>query len=347
MIEFSGWLMPVSYSGILQEHRCVRNHVGIFDISHMGVFTVKGTKSESWLNSMLTNDVRSMALGEGQYTLLLNERAGVIDDMLIYRLEDQQFMMVVNAARKHMDWEWMQQHLTREVTVDDLSNQLAALAIQGPKSSELIEKVFPHQSILPRRHKLFHWEESTPPLWIARTGYTGEDGFELFFPTEHAADLWQQFIKKADPLQGGPAGLGARDTLRLEACLPLNGNDLSPEITPLEAGLRPFINFDKPEKFIGRGVLREQLEQGIPRKSMALKMINASPPPRKGYPVFLQSRDIGIVTSGASSPTLGCGIALALIQSEYAQSDLDVEVEIRNKRYPARLTKKPLYRRPT
>jgi len=251
MIPFSGWQMPVQYSGIIQEHQAVRQSVGMFDISHMGVFTITGTKSESWLNTMLTNDIRGTAAGEGQYTLMLNEKGGVIDDLLAYRIGDQKFMLVVNAAKMKEDWDWLADHITTDVELSNTGESLAALAIQGPKATELIEKVFPQQSILPRRNKVFFWEESDPPLWISRTGYTGEDGFELFFDTDAAEDVWDRCIKRMEALDGLPAGLGARDTLRLEAGLPLNGNDLSPKITPMEAGLRPFVNFDKPEKFIG------------------------------------------------------------------------------------------------
>ncbi|MEM1157954.1 MAG: glycine cleavage system aminomethyltransferase GcvT [Verrucomicrobiota bacterium] len=345
MIPFSGWEMPVQYSGIIQEHQAVRRTVGMFDISHMGVLTVTGTKSESWLNTMLTNDIRGTAVGEGQYTLMLNEKGGVIDDLLAYRTGEQKFMLVVNAARLEEDWAWLQEHLAAGVDLANTSEDLAALAIQGPKASELIEKVFPQQSILPRRHKIFFWEESEPPLWISRTGYTGEDGFELFFAAEEATGLWDRFLKRMEALDGLPSGLGARDTLRLEAGLPLNGNDLSAEITPLEAGLKPFVNFDKPEKFIGSSVLREQLESGVPRKAMAFLMQGKAPPPRVGYEIFVENEKIGVVTSGAITPTIACGNGLAIVDIAFAEPDQDVEVEIRGKRYPGRLARKPLYRR--
>jgi aminomethyltransferase len=345
MIPFSGWLMPVQYKGIIQEHEAVRRNVGIFDISHMGIFTVTGAKSESWLNSMLTNDVRSAAVGEGQYTLLLNEKGGVIDDLLVYRLEDQKFLLVVNAAKMKENWEWLNEHLTPGVDLANTGEDLAAFAIQGPKSTELIEKVFPQQSILPRRNKIFFWEESNPPVWISRTGYTGEDGFEIFFAAEYATELWERFLKRMEALEGQPAGLGARDTLRLEAGLPLNGNDLTPEITPIEAGLRPFVNFDKPEKFIGSSVLRSQLESGTERKAIAFVMEGKTPPPRAGYEIFVGDEKVGTVTSGAITPTIASGNGLALIKTSIAIPDQTIEVEIRGKRYPGHLAKKPLYRR--
>ncbi|MEM6884086.1 MAG: glycine cleavage system aminomethyltransferase GcvT [Verrucomicrobiota bacterium] len=345
MIPFSGWQMPVQYSGIIQEHLAVRQTVGMFDISHMGVFTVTGTKSESWLNTMLTNDIRGTAVGEGQYTLMLNEKGGVIDDLLAYRIEDQQFMLVVNAAKMQEGWDWLEAHLSSGVELINTGEDFAALAIQGPKSSELIEKVFPQQSILPRRNKVFFWEESDPPLWISRTGYTGEDGFELFFEAAAAEEVWDRFLNRMEALDGFPTGLGARDTLRLEAGLPLNGNDLSPEITPLEAGLKTFVNFDKPEKFIGSSVLRDQLESGVQRKAMAFKMKGKTPPPRAGYEIFVKDDKIGLVTSGAITPTLACGNGLALIDIAHAEPEQAIEVEIRGKRYPGHLAKKPLYRR--
>jgi len=345
MIPFSGWQMPVQYSGIIQEHQAVRQSVGMFDISHMGVFTITGTKSESWLNTMLTNDIRGTAVGEGQYTLMLNEKGGVIDDLLAYRIGDQKFMLVVNAAKMKEDWDWLADHITTDVELSNTGESLAALAIQGPKATELIEKVFPQQSILPRRNKVFFWEESDPPLWISRTGYTGEDGFELFFDTDAAEDVWDRCIKRMEALDGLPAGLGARDTLRLEAGLPLNGNDLSPKITPMEAGLRPFVNFDKPEKFIGSNILREQLESGVQRKAIAFVMEGKTPPPRSGYEIFVKDELIGSVTSGAITPTLACGNGLAIVDTSFAKPDQLIEVEIRGKRYPGRLAPKPLYRR--
>lgn len=339
--------MPVQYSGIIQEHLAVRNTVGMFDISHMGIIHVTGAKSESWLNTMLTNDVRATAVGEGQYTLMLNEKGGVIDDLLVYRIEEQRFMMVVNAAKMKEDWQWLKDHLSAAVDITNTGESLAALAIQGPKAAELIEKVFPQQSILPRRNKVSFWEESNPPLWISRTGYTGEDGFEIFFDAHAAEDVWNRCLKRMEALDGLPTGLGARDTLRLEAGLPLNGNDLSPEITPLEAGLKPFINFDKPEKFIGSNILREQMESGVKRKAIAFIMEGKTPPPRAKYEVFIKGVDqaVGTVTSGAITPTLACGNGLALLDASIAKPDQAIEVEIRGKRYPGRLAKKPLYRR--
>lgn len=345
LISFSGWTMPVQYTGIIPEHQAVRQRVGLFDISHMGPVFVRGTKAESWLNTMLTNDIRSTTIGEGQYTLMLNEKGGVIDDLLVYRLEDQEFLLILNAAKTDEDLQWMEEHLSSGVELEEAGDRMAALAIQGPKSTELIEKLFPQQSILPRRNKIFFWEESTPPLWISRTGYTGEDGFELFFPVEAAPSLWKAGLKKMEPLEGLPCGLGARDTLRLEACLPLNGNDLSPEITPLEAGLRPFVSFDKPEKFIGRGILRDQAESGLEQKSVAFTMDLKGPPPRSGYKVLSGDQQVGKVTSGCQSPTLNQGIGMALISSSLVEPGTSVEIEIRGKRYPATITKKPLYRR--
>ncbi|MEM6820887.1 MAG: glycine cleavage system aminomethyltransferase GcvT [Verrucomicrobiota bacterium] len=347
MVPFSGWEMPLHYQGIIPEHKAVRESVGVFDISHMGVFEVSGTKSESWINALLTNDIRSAAVGEGQYTLMLNENGGVIDDLIIYRVEDQRFLMVVNAAKTQEDWDWLVEHKNEAVELSNIGGNMAALAIQGPKSRALIEKAFPQQSILPTRNKIFFWDESIPPLWISRTGYTGEDGFELFFMEEHSQDLWDLVLKRMEPLGGLPAGLGSRDTLRLEACLPLNGNDLAPDISPLEAGLSRFVSFDKPEKFIGSSILREQLESGKQRMLMPFVISEKCPPPRKDYELFVKGhgKPIGKATSGALSPTLGKGIGLALVQNTFAKPDQAIEIEIRGKRYKGHLTKKPLYRK--
>ncbi|MGF1677865.1 MAG: glycine cleavage system aminomethyltransferase GcvT [Candidatus Methylacidiphilales bacterium] len=345
MISFSGWLMPVYYQGIQAEHHAVRKHVGVFDISHMGIFTVTGAKAESGLNTLLTNDVRTIAIGEGQYTLMLNERGGVIDDLILYRLTEQKFMLVVNASQSSKDWSWLQEHLPQGVAMENIGESMAALAVQGPLSEHLIEKVFPQQSILPRRNRITYWEESNPPLWIARTGYTGEDGFELFFTAEAATQVWDMLMKRLPALDGLPAGLGARDTLRLEAGLPLNGNDLSPEINPLEAGLRSFVSFDKPEKFIGSHVLRKTLEQGVERKLMAFVMDGKTPPPRHDYELQIDGKVVGKVTSGAITPTLDQGIGLALVPTSVAQPEQSFTMDIRGKSYSGRLKKKPLYKR--
>lgn len=348
MVEFGGWSMPVQYSSILEEHAAVRNAVGLFDISHMGQVFVSGTASEAWLNTLLTNDVRQLSPGEGQYTLMLNESAGVVDDLLVFRIDDQNFLLVVNASRAERDLKWMKKWLNNgNPTLEYDPEHRAALALQGPRAVQVIEKVFPDVFHAPKRNEIEIWDFQKNPVLVSRTGYTGEDGFELFFDAGIAEELWTRILKEGKGLGCVPAGLGARDSLRLEACLPLYGHELDETISPLEAGLSPFISFDKPEKFIGRELLREQREKGPARKLVAFEITGPGAPPRADYPVWKNGRIIGKVTSGGLSPTFRKGIGLALI--EYAEGTIGntLEIEIRGNKLPAIIVKRPIYRKPS
>jgi aminomethyltransferase len=343
MVEFGGWLMPVQYTGIIQEHHAVRQKAGLFDISHMGEVWVSGPRAEAWLNQLLCNDVRKLQPGQGQYSLMLFESGGVLDDLIIYRTEAEQFLLIINASMIDEDFLWMQKHATPGVTLVNESSHQAALALQGPESVAVLQQAFPESSPLPERNQIHHRTWQGISLWIARTGYTGEDGFELVFPASHAETVWNHLLQSG----AVPVGLGARDTLRLEACLPLNGHELGPDITPLEAGLGVFVAWDKPIPFLGQAALAKQKADGLKRKSAPFLVTGTSAPPRAHYPIFAGTESVGEVTSGSASPTLGTGIGLALLTAEYAKPGTQLELEIRGKRVPIEIQRKPLYRRTT
>ncbi len=263
MVPFSGWLMPVQYTGIVEEHQAVRNSVGIFDISHMGQFIVDGAGAREWLNTMLTNNINKLDVGTGQYSFLLNERGGIIDDLIVYRIGDQTFLLVVNAARTEADFAWLQKHLpavaaavsgANTVQIDNRSANFGGVAIQGPRVVELFRAVFGEGVQPPSRNEIVDVPFDATTVSVARTGYTGEDGIEVFFAATDAVKLWNAALEKGKPFGIKPCGLGARDTLRLEMCYPLNGSDLSPERNPIEAGLGFFVDLAKPN-FIGRDAL--------------------------------------------------------------------------------------------
>lgn len=344
MVDFGGWLMPVQYSGIIQEHQAVRSALGVFDISHMGELCVSGPGAKAWLNGMLTNNVERLSVGEGQYTFLLNEAGGVIDDLLIYRTADEEYFLVVNASKVEEDVAWLQKHLPAGdgVTFQDKSAETAALAIQGPQSAAFYAKLAGGAELPPRNGIAPVTIDGVEAL-ICRTGYTGEDGFELFFPATAAAQLWTTSLEKGAEHGIKPCGLGARDTLRLEMCYPLNGNDLSPTRTPLEAGLGFFVDLEKPE-FIGRSALKGQREAGLTERLIAFKMRDKCPPPRSHYPVVKEGVVIGETTSGSLSPSLSTGIGMAYLPVEHAKVGQEIEIDIRGRRFVATIEKKPLYR---
>jgi aminomethyltransferase len=346
MIDFGGWWMPVQYHGILEEHRAVRSHAGLFDISHMGEIFVTGSEAEAWLNRLLTNDVAHLGNGQGQYTLLLNERGGVIDDLLCYRLEQNHYLLLVNASKIEEDFLWLQSHATAAVQVNNQSELWAGLALQGPNAEAVLKALLGPSVLLPARNQIATLGIPNGPILLARTGYTGEDGFEWFCPAQTAPIWWDKLLEAGRPLGLVPCGLGARDTLRLEAGFTLNGSDLSPEHTPLEAGLSAFVKLDKGD-FIGRTALAAQRDAGLARRLVALVLEGKTPPPRPHYSIFSAGALVGETCSGSLSPTLGQGIAMAYLPSALCAPGTRVELEIRGRRFPALVSKRPLYRRPT
>ena len=358
MVPFGGWLMPVQYTSIIEEHQAVRNNVGVFDISHMGQFIVDGARcGGDWLNSMLTNNVDKLDVGMGQYTFLLNDRGGIIDDLIVYRIDEQKYLLVVNAARADEDFAWLQNHLRRAPqiaqrrtgdrasTLSSRSADFGAVAIQGPRTMALFHALFGKDIELPARNHIVDVPFDTTSVSVARTGYTGEDGIEVFFPANDAVKFWSAALERGKPLGIKPCGLGARDTLRLEMCYPLNGSDLSPERNPIEAGLGFFVDLAKPD-FVGRDALVKTKEFGPREKLVPFRMKEKGPPPRPHYAVFRNGERIGEVTSGTLSPSLNWGIGMAYVSSAHAKIGAEIDIEIRAQKFPATVEKKPLYRKP-
>ena len=335
MVDFAGWEMPVQYSGILAEHKAVREGVGVFDISHMGEFFVSGPGSTAWLDSLLTNSVASLSDGEAQYSLMLNERGGVIDDLIVYRLGSESYLLVVNASMIDEDAAWMNARLADGVKFENRSAGLAALAVQGPEAGGVFQKLF--QCGMPAgRNRVLQFGGD----FVVTTGYTGEAGFEWIMPAAEAASAWQRTLDAG----ATPCGLGARDTLRLEMCYPLNGSDLSPDRTPLQAGLGFFVDLEKAD-FVGKAALAEQKLAGLPSRLCALRVTEKAPPIRPHYPVWVDGKPVSETTSGALSPSLGDGIALAYLPVEFSKPGQEIEIEVRGRRFRACVRKKPLYQK--
>ena len=336
-VNFGGWEMPVQFTSILDEHRAVRTSCGVFDISHMGEVFVSGPESLDWLQHMLANDLSKCAPGTSQYTFLLNERGGVIDDLIVYRLGEREFLLLVNAAKVAEDTAWLEKHRREGVVIDNRSDRMGGLAVQGPRSPDVFRSLF--GGAMPARNTFVRLPRGGGEIIAAGTGYTGEAGFEMFFPDDLAAELWQATLAAG----AVPCGLGARDTLRLEMCYPLNGSDLSPDRTPLEAGLGIFVALDKPD-FIGKQALAAQKAAGVPSRLAALRMTEKSPPPRPHYPVLAGGARVGETTSGALSPSLGEGIAMAYLPPEMSKPGQAVQIDIRGRPFAAVVEKKPFYR---
>ncbi len=346
VIPFAGWEMPVQYTGIVQEHHAVRKAAGVFDISHMGQFIVSGRDALSFLNRALTNDVAKLEIGQGQYSLLLNAAGGVIDDLILYRSSAKEFFLVVNASMITEDWAQFQSLLTEEdeVQMANLSDVTAGLAIQGPKSRAVFDRVFGTAATFPDHNTLLVSAEEAGFMWLCGTGYTGEEGFEFFMPAATSAAWFDKFVAAVREEGGQPCGLGARDTLRLEMGYPLNGNDLFPDKTPLQAGLGFFVAMDKGD-FVGKDALAAQKAEGLPSKLAAFKMIGTAPPPRPHYPIAFNGEIVSEVASGTQSPSLSTGIGMAYLPLEATKIGTPIEVEIRGRRFPAEVVKKPFYRR--
>jgi len=344
IVPFGGWLMPVQYSGIVDEHQAVRNAVGIFDISHMGQFVVSGKGGHDWLNTMLTNNVTKLDVGQGQYTFLLNDDGGVIDDLIVYRTGDAELLLVVNAAKADEDLAWLEQHRAPDMALKNRSADFGGVAIQGPRVVDLFQEVLGQDVELPARNCIRDFVVENMPVSIARTGYTGEDGLEVFFRAQDAVKFWKLVLERGKTIGAKPCGLGARDTLRLEMCYPLNGSDLSAERNPIEAGLGFFVDLEKPN-FIGRDKLLETKTNGARERLIAFKMNAKGPPPRPHYALFSHGAQVGEISSGTISPSLNIGIGMGYVSAASAKIGTPLEVEIRGQKFPATIEKKPLYKK--
>jgi len=339
LVPFAGWEMPVQYSGILDEHRAVREKAGVFDISHMGEFFVRGPQSGVFLNRLLTNNVDRLQDGDGQYTLMLNENGGVIDDLIAYRMGSESWLLIVNAAKIDEDEAWIRSQLTDDqVVLENRSEAFAAVAVQGPEADRIHQALF--DSPLPARNRLVVHGQGADAVYVGVTGYTGEEGFEIFYPASQAGAMWDRVVEAG----AKPCGLGARDTLRLEMCYPLNGSDLDPARSPIEAGLGFFVDLEKGD-FVGREVVAEQKASGPAHRLAALQVTGKAPPLRPHYPVWHGETQVGETTSGALSPSLGFGIAMAYLPAELAKIGTELEIGIRDRKYPACVVKKPFYKK--
>ncbi|WP_250125193.1 glycine cleavage system aminomethyltransferase GcvT [Chroococcidiopsis sp. CCMEE 29] len=345
LTSFGGWEMPVQFTGIGHEHQAVRTAAGMFDISHMGKFVLRGKEVISQLQYLVPSDLSRLQPGQAQYSVLLNSQAGIIDDIIFYYQNqyangEQQGVLIVNAATTSKDKAWLLQHLNPEqVELRDLSREKVLIAVQGPKASAALQTLV--QEDLTQLKPFGHLEATVlgQKSFIARTGYTGEDGFEVMVEPEVGVELWQSLLKAGVV----PCGLGARDTLRLEAAMALYGQDIDETTTPLEAGLSWLVHLDTKGNFIGRDILEQQKGAGVSRRLVGLQMQGRNIA-RHGYQVLSEGKVVGEVTSGTLSPTLGYPVALAYVPTQLSQLGQQLEVEIRGKTYPAVVVKRPFYR---
>ncbi|HXJ35804.1 MAG TPA: glycine cleavage system aminomethyltransferase GcvT [Candidatus Eisenbacteria bacterium] len=343
MVEFGGWEMPVSYRGATEEHRAVRERCGVFDVSHMGEVELRGAGAIAFCDRLTVNAVARLGDGDGQYTVLCDDGGHVIDDLIVYRLAANRLLLVVNAANTAIDLEWIRRACPADVTVVDRSAETGLVALQGPMAEQVLRKLTTIEVPGIRPFTIRTGRVAGEDAFVARTGYTGEDGFELFVGTAGLVALWRAVVKGAEEVGGMPCGLAARDTLRLEAALALCGTDMDRTTTPLEAGLAWVVKLDKGD-FIGRAALRAQRERGIPRRLVGIELAEAGIP-RHGFEVWSGERRVGQVTSGTKSPTLGTCIGLAYVERGFEAPGTALAVDIRGRRVPARVVERPFYRR--
>ena len=350
MTLFAGFEMPLWYKGIIPEHLAVRNSVGIFDITHMGRAIITGPEAEKFLNYVSTNDVSKLTPLSAQYSTLCNEKGGIKDDFVVSRLEKDKFLMVYNASNRAKDYEWLTLHAKKfDVKVEDASDNIAMFAVQGPKAEETLQKISTEDLSQIGRFKCGWTKLADIQVFLSRTGYTGEDGFEIFVwnspisNPEKAVKVWNSILEAGREFGIQPCGLGARDTLRLEAGMCLYGNDINEDTTPLEARISFVVKFDKDE-FIGKEALLKQKEEGLKRRRSGIKMLERGIP-RRGYGIYKNGEKIGEITSGTFSPFLENGIGMGYVKIEYDNEGEKVTVDIRGKQLKAEIIKLPFYQR--
>jgi len=343
MIEFAGWEMPVSYTSIKEEHQAVRKKAGLFDIGHMGAIKVSGRSAATFLQKVLSNDITKLKPGASHYSIILNRNGGTVDDIFVYNLGDF-FILIVNASNTEKDVNWLKSNMIDGVEIRDLKDGMTLLAFQGPRSQEVLQSLLSSDLRSIGHHEVMSGRIKNMECLVSRTGYTGEDGFELFIEKKNAEFLWGLILEAGR--NGGvlPCGLGARDTLRLEASLPLYGHEYSEEISPIEAGFSFAVKLDKSD-FIGRGPLLEQKKNGVKRKLVGIRTKDENSIPRQGYPIFADEKPVGAITSGTHSPTLGYPIAMGFVNAGNANIGQPLDVEIRGKRCPAEIVSMPFYKR--
>jgi aminomethyltransferase len=346
MVAFGGWDMPVEYSGLIAEHTAVRTAAGLFDVSHMGQFEAAGPGALAFLQRTTANDVAMLADGQAQYSALPMPTGCPVDDIIVYRRSAERYLMVVNAANVEKDWAWLQSQSPSGCTLANRSDEFALLALQGPKAEAILQGLTPLDLKQVGFYRFAEGTVNAVEAIVARTGYTGEDGFELFVGPEVAPALWRRLVDVGQPFGLLPAGLGARDTLRLEARMMLYGNDIDETTTLIEAGLGWIVSLDEAKgDFNGRAVLAAQKAAGAPRKLVGFEMVERGIP-RHGYPVLLDGEAVSAVTSGTFAPFLQKSIGLCYLPAARAAVGTELAVEIRGRRTAARVVATPFYKRP-
>ncbi|MFC1724197.1 glycine cleavage system aminomethyltransferase GcvT [candidate division KSB1 bacterium] len=338
MIEFAGYYMPVQYTNMTDEHKCVRTKAGVFDVSHMGEFTVKGDKALDFVQKVTINDVSKLFYGRVQYSAFCYNDGGIVDDLLVYRMKDH-YLLVVNAANMEKDFKWLQSNNTEGIELENISDEITQLAVQGPRSIEILQKL---TDINLEEVKYYHFLEGVlagEDMIISRTGYTGEPGFELYFKTDISEKIWDEVFKAGEEFGIQPIGLGARDTLRLEKGFCLYGNDISKDTNPIEAGLGWITKVDKGD-FIGKSAIMKVKEEGVTRRLKGF-ISEERAIPRHGYRIFRDGEDIGEVTSGTLSPMLSKAVGMGYIKKEFAGEGTKIQIQIRNKFIDAEIVKPP------
>ncbi|MGI5978352.1 MAG: glycine cleavage system aminomethyltransferase GcvT [Oscillospiraceae bacterium] len=342
IVPFAGWLLPVQYSGVIAEHNAVRTACGLFDVSHMGEILCTGADALANLNHLLTNDYTDMEIGQARYSPMCNENGGVVDDLIVYKKTDERYLIVVNAANRDKDFSWMLAHQIGDVELTDISDEVAQLALQGPKAEAILRKLAAPDDIPEKYYTCkFDREIAGVKCIVSRTGYTGEDGFELYMAARDAVKLWNLLLEAGKDEGLLPCGLGARDTLRLEAAMPLYGHEMNDEISPREAGLGIFVKMQKDD-FIGKAALEAK---GKPtRRRVGLKVTGRGIV-REEQDVYYQGAKIGETTSGTFCPYLGAALAMAILPLEVAEPGTQLEVDVRGRRVAAEVVKLPFYKR--
>ncbi|MBT9252407.1 MAG: glycine cleavage system aminomethyltransferase GcvT [Brockia lithotrophica] len=345
-VPFAGFELPVQYSGILEEHRAVRERMGLFDVSHMGEILVSGPESVDFLEKLGTQYVARLDVGRAAYGFFLNEQGGILDDVLLYRLNDEEFLVVANAANTDKVYRWLKEHALGGPQILDISDRIGLLALQGPRAASFLSHLAEPSvdDLRPFRFRENVTVAGVPVLLASRTGYTGEDGFELFVDAEAVGELWDALLERGREFGLVPCGLGARDTLRFEAGLPLYGQELAETITPLEANLERFVRWEKPVDFVGKAALLRQKEHGVSRILVGLRVEDRGIP-RTGYAVFAGDVLVGRVTSGSVAPTLGGAYAMAFVDAAYAREGTELDLDLRGRRARAVVVPLPFYRR--
>lgn len=346
LTPFGDWCMPISFEGIIAEHQTVREKVGIFDVSHMGEILIRGKEALECLQYLTINDVSKLQEGMGQYTAMLNNDGGIVDDLILYCIKSNEYLLCVNASNTEKDYQWVKEHSqSYDVEVANESDSWSQIAIQGPKSSEALCLAFPDQ--LKDKLEALKYMDIIPfdvsgeKAYIARTGYTGEHGYEIYLPNQIACQVWKSLLDTADKTGLKPIGLGARDTLRLEACYLLYGNDMDDSVSPLEAGIGWATKINAKD-FIGKDIVAKQKEVGLPRKTVGFKLVDKGIA-RHGMKVYHGEKEIGTITSGSHLPTVDFSGGLVRLDSKYAKIDENIEIDIRGKRKLAKIVKRPLY----